>query len=190
MHEDPAGSFDNGRAPSHNGRVHAETAYLFRHALLRDAAYQLQLPADRARLHALAFEILERLNGGRPPWPEFRVNSALPSAPLASDAFALELAQHAEFAAADDEHPHWREAQCLYLSRAAFCEARSWRPKEAARHARAAAALSEGRWKAVMLLEAAGNAQDAGLLAEAEDLCRQLLELESTRSEAPLKASA
>jgi len=41
-----------------------------------------------------------------------------------------------------------------------------------------------------MLLEAAGNAQDAGLLAEAEDLCRQLLELESTRSEAPLKASA
>ncbi len=26
----------------------AETAYLFRHALLRDAAYQLQMPGDRA----------------------------------------------------------------------------------------------------------------------------------------------
>lgn len=30
--------------------MHAELAYLFRHALLRDAAYQLQLPGDRARL--------------------------------------------------------------------------------------------------------------------------------------------
>ena len=33
----------------------AEQIYFFRHALLRDAAYQLQLPGDRARLHGLAF---------------------------------------------------------------------------------------------------------------------------------------
>ena len=39
----------------------AESAYLFRHALLREAAYQLQLPTDRARLHALA---LARAGGG------------------------------------------------------------------------------------------------------------------------------
>ncbi|KAF0240274.1 MAG: hypothetical protein FD180_4996, partial [Planctomycetota bacterium] len=47
----------------------AERAYLFRHALLRDAAYQLQLPGDRARLHGLAFEAIEALAGGRPPEP-------------------------------------------------------------------------------------------------------------------------
>ena len=51
------------------GRLHAETIYLFRHALLRDAAYQLQMPGDRARLHRIAFELIETLAGGRPPEP-------------------------------------------------------------------------------------------------------------------------
>ena len=37
----------------------AEDAYLFRHAIIRDAAYQLQLPSQRARLHGLAVECLE-----------------------------------------------------------------------------------------------------------------------------------
>lgn len=46
--------------------MHAELVYLFRHALLRSAAYELQLPGDRARLHVLALELLEQLFGGRP----------------------------------------------------------------------------------------------------------------------------
>jgi tetratricopeptide (TPR) repeat protein len=33
-----------------------ETVYLFQHVMLREAAYQLQLPADRAALHLAAFE--------------------------------------------------------------------------------------------------------------------------------------
>lgn len=41
--------------------MHAETAYLFRHALMREAAYQLHPPADRAALHKLALEVLEQL---------------------------------------------------------------------------------------------------------------------------------
>lgn len=44
----------------------AESAYLFRHALLRDAAYQLQLPGDRVRLHALAVQSLEDLSAANP----------------------------------------------------------------------------------------------------------------------------
>lgn len=46
----------------------AEQAYLFRHSLLRDAAYQLQLPSDRANLHAIAFELIEQAlaTGGKP----------------------------------------------------------------------------------------------------------------------------
>jgi tetratricopeptide (TPR) repeat protein len=39
----------------------AEEAYLFAHIALRDAAYQLWLPSDRALLHAAALEILEAL---------------------------------------------------------------------------------------------------------------------------------
>ncbi|NUN50659.1 MAG: hypothetical protein HUU15_17750, partial [Candidatus Brocadiae bacterium] len=44
-----------------------ESAYLFRHALARDAAYHLQLPGERARLHGLAFAVIESACGGRAP---------------------------------------------------------------------------------------------------------------------------
>ncbi|MCB9935371.1 MAG: tetratricopeptide repeat protein [Planctomycetes bacterium] len=37
----------------------AESAYLFRHALVREAAYQLQPPGDRAQLHAFTVRILQ-----------------------------------------------------------------------------------------------------------------------------------
>jgi len=61
--------------------MHAELAYLFRHALLREGAYQLQLPAERGRLHELALELLESLLG----------QDTTP--------FAAELAGHAALAA-------------------------------------------------------------------------------------------
>lgn len=55
----------------------AELAYLFRHALLRDAAYQLQLPGERAALHALTLAVVETVFAADP-------------APV-----AMELADHA-----------------------------------------------------------------------------------------------
>jgi tetratricopeptide (TPR) repeat protein len=58
----------------------AEDAYLFRHAVVRDAAYDLQLPSERAVLHGLALDVLE----------------AVPS--LNSPANGLELARHARLA--------------------------------------------------------------------------------------------
>jgi len=58
----------------------AETVYLFRHALLREGAYQLQLPADRAALHALSLELIEAVLGDH------------------ADEAATELARHARFA--------------------------------------------------------------------------------------------
>ncbi|MBK8206544.1 MAG: tetratricopeptide repeat protein [Planctomycetes bacterium] len=39
----------------------AETAYLFRHALLRAAAYELQPPAERASLHRLALSLIPQI---------------------------------------------------------------------------------------------------------------------------------
>lgn len=65
--------------------MEAEQAYLFRHALLRDAAYQLQLPGDRARLHRLALELVEQLVSPRGP-----LQSPHPA--------ALEMAGHARMA--------------------------------------------------------------------------------------------
>ena len=76
--------------------MNAERAYVFRHALLRDAAYQLHLPGDRARLHGLAFAAMEDLAGGRPPdatTPD--AAGRTPHLPHATDPFAEELARHA-----------------------------------------------------------------------------------------------
>ena len=63
----------------------AESAYLFRHALVRDAAYDLQPPGDRAILHALVLEIVESIIGSDDPILE---------------SWAAELAEHAHLAQA------------------------------------------------------------------------------------------
>jgi len=44
----------------------AESAYVFRHALLREAAYELQMPAERAQLHQLAAALIEDLYAADP----------------------------------------------------------------------------------------------------------------------------
>ncbi|MCA8935126.1 MAG: tetratricopeptide repeat protein [Planctomycetes bacterium] len=59
----------------------AENAYLFRHAMMRAAAYDLQPPVERSELHTHAYAIIEAL-----PHPD-------------PDAFAYELAGHARDAA-------------------------------------------------------------------------------------------
>ena len=107
----------------------AETAYLFRHAMLRDAAYQLQLPADRARLHKLALEIVEAIFSGRPTDPllDGQWDDPAPSAPI--DPLAIELALHARFAAAS--HPEYSDRELLYLVRAARFAGRQHRTKDA-----------------------------------------------------------
>ncbi len=58
-----------------------EADYLFRHAAVRDAAYHLQLPSERARLHKHTLEILEGL---------------LPAPDL--NQYATALADHAQLA--------------------------------------------------------------------------------------------
>jgi tetratricopeptide (TPR) repeat protein len=102
----------------------AETAYLFRHALVRDAAYELQPPGDRALLHGLALAALEDAFGGTPAletpqWlAEFR--------PHASDAHAQELSVHARLAA-DDRDAALLRKSAIYLRRAAHLEFTGYR---------------------------------------------------------------
>lgn len=58
--------------------MHAELAYLFRHAVLRDAAYLLLVPQDRAALHWLAVSVLQTVLH-----------------PTEQDAAGFDLAEHA-----------------------------------------------------------------------------------------------
>lgn len=92
----------------------AEQAYAFSHTLLRDAAYQLQLPAERARLHQLALDSFESWLGV-PPFPQ-TPDVEMAMAPHPADVFAADLANHAALC-----EPGALNAQkrALYLLRAA-----------------------------------------------------------------------
>lgn len=145
----------------------AEAAYMFRHALLRDAAYQLQMPGDRVRLHGAAIEAIEAVLGGRPPAPK----------PLATvekvsrgshpiDPFARELAVHARLAG------HGVERHAITLKQAgriAEAETEFRRSLEILRDA------GERRAEGSMLGSLANLLSDAGRLDEADRAFRQAL---------------
>lgn len=102
--------------------MNAETAYLFRHALVRDAAYELQPPGERAALHAAALHCIELLYGGEAP-----IESELwsPRPPEhATDPFLPALVEHA---AAAPDTPEIRHKGALYLYRAANSEIAGYR---------------------------------------------------------------
>lgn len=90
----------------------AERAYLFRHALLRDAARQLHVPSVRARLHGLVYEILEAAVGAAPQ-------------------HAAELADHALEAAAARGEEEWRRRELSHLKVGAAHASNSYSNHEA-----------------------------------------------------------
>ena len=154
-------------AESDNRAVNSEAAYLFRHALLRDAAYQLQLPGNRANLHALAFGIIEALHGGRAPEPP-PLNSddapALPSHP--TDGVALELAEHARLAMGDGEG--LQAESLLYLRRAAEYMERVFRGDDSASAWQALAPALRGTPKGEALRRAGAALRQVGRGEQAE----------------------
>ena len=101
--------------------IPAETVYLFRIPLLRDAAYQLQVPSDRARLHRFALEIMESIFGGPPPEPQPDQWGDLKCEPHATDPVSADLAEHVRGIRAweDDEDGSLLTRERLYLRRAA-----------------------------------------------------------------------
>jgi len=122
----------------------AETAYLFRHALVRDAAYELHLPRARAALHALALDLLA---------------SALPEGGRGEA--ALELAHHAH-AAASGAPAH--EAARLHVLEAGYLEAAYEHAHRRFRHDDAISSL--GRLVAHAATDAARKAYFQACLAE------------------------
>ncbi|NUN47931.1 MAG: hypothetical protein HUU15_03775, partial [Candidatus Brocadiae bacterium] len=113
--------------------MNAEAAYLFRHALLREAAYQLHLPGQRARLHAEALAVMERQAGGRPA--ELLLGEGIRFEVHPTDPLAEDLADHARLGGAPPE------VQALYACRAAALAERQYRPEDAMRLWEAAAGL-------------------------------------------------
>lgn len=97
----------------------AESVYLFRHALVRDAAYALFPPAERVALHRQAIDSFEQLYAD------------------GLDAHAEELLEHAqsalEFADAADT-PGLMALEYRYLNLAADLCARNWRTEDEARY--------------------------------------------------------
>ena len=75
----------------------AEDAYLFRHAVVRDAAYDLQVPSERSLLHGLALDVLEGVPG------------------LNTPANGLELARHARLAQEGGRVERYAEAERRHL---------------------------------------------------------------------------
>ncbi|MBK9974026.1 MAG: tetratricopeptide repeat protein [Planctomycetes bacterium] len=110
----------------------AEDAYLFRHAMLREAAYQLQPPLDRALLHAAAFTLVEAAYGGpAPELPPPVTGRMQPMIPHRTDAVALELASHAELAQHVDLDIGMANAARRYIHRAACLATEQFRFHEA-----------------------------------------------------------
>jgi serine phosphatase RsbU (regulator of sigma subunit) len=98
-------------------RIEPDLEYLFRHALVQEAAYASLLESDRQQLHLSVGEAIERV------YPE-RLNE-----------FAAVLARHFE-KAGDDEHA------LVYFIRAAEAALESYANKEAEMHFRRALELS------------------------------------------------
>ncbi|MBX3460060.1 MAG: tetratricopeptide repeat protein [Planctomycetes bacterium] len=141
----------------------AEVAYLFRHALLRDAAYELQMPADRAQMHALIVAIFESLFGGRPAAPATALTGAASFAPSPLDRESAELAQHAAQALATaPDNPDMQHALRVYLQRAATIAKASFRNDEAVQAWLKLAELPDGPGRGACLLQAAHVAQRSG----------------------------
>ncbi|MBI2923080.1 MAG: hypothetical protein HYY18_18655 [Planctomycetes bacterium] len=141
----------------------AESAYIFRHALLRDAAYQLQLPRDRARLHRIAFALIEGAAGDRAPAPPAFDEPWAPIPPHGTDAVAEELAGHAAHAGMASERK-------LYMGRAAIRAGLQFRNLAAESLWRDHAAASTGAERGESLRRAGLAALVAGRTSAAEPL--------------------
>lgn len=136
----------------------AEDLYLFRHAIVRDAAYRLQPPSERAEMHVAVLDIQLALHGGAPPVT-----------------MAGELAEHAGAALeAGLDTPRLRELRVQFLEQAMLASADGFRLSETIDFARQ---LSSLEWispkKCVTaLLTAAEYSDRAGKREQAEHYVR------------------
>lgn len=128
--------------------MRAEQAYLFRHAVVRDAAYMLHVPTIRAELHLVAADVIEELFGE------------------SEDAAAISdhLAQY-RMLSGDRTHLPREKAQ---LGAAGERASNQYDELEAQRRWARVAGLSVGNERFFALLRAGSAARSGGRTAEAE----------------------
>lgn len=149
----------------------AEQVYLFRHALTRDAAYQMQLPIHRAARHRSALEVLDGLS--EDPGP-----------------YSLSKARHARAAIKGSEtqtNPglHRRELALLHLA-ASFAESEFDNASAARLHDECAAHPCADPAARCLALNAAGRVYLLlGLPDEADDRLKRALELATNGAHSP-----
>lgn len=160
--------------------MHAEVAYLFRHALLRDAAYQLQTPGNRAQLHELALYLIENTLGGRAPAaPPILDDQTAAMVPHPTDSISRELALQARQALVEGgpREAELAEVQRLYLRRSAEHSERSYDFPAALGSWLEYAGLLGGVEQAEAKRRASGVAFQVGRLNVAEPLLLEALDV-------------
>mgnify|MGYP001314570574 CR=1 FL=1 len=154
----------------------AETAYLFRHALLRDAAYELQPPGERSRLHRIAASCIEHVYSGPPEAPPLSAIEIFDTPPHPLDAHAADILFHAEASLGGGEaDPALIETCLLYLQRAACHSDRMHRSVDAAALWRRAGELATGQQQLSCLLRSAASTHRNGDARHADKQLREVL---------------
>lgn len=158
---------------------------MFRHALMRQAAYDMQLPDDRARLHALVLEITERQLG---------------QADAALEPVAAELADHARGARGikrtgqvDDAYVSTREQRFLALAQRKALRDHNLPEAIALARRQANVAEAAAAYRADACLRLAAALRMAMDFPAAQQAAQQALQLapdDATRGAAQLELSA
>lgn len=123
--------------------MHAEEHYQFRHAVMRDVAYQLHTPALRGTLHRVALEQYESVLGVALPEPADKLRTE----PLPVDSLMAQLAIHARYAQ-DEPYANvqlLRRNEARYLVRAANYAEQHYDNTQAFTAWRRLADISEGK---------------------------------------------
>ena len=155
--------------------MHAEQIYFFRHALIRDAAYQLQPTEDRAQLHGIVLDVFEEFADGE-----------------LAQTYAAEIAEHAEFAQQlGNTDPTLPARESQWRNVAAKRARRQYLHTEAERHLRRRLALSSSaldRFHA--LLELTLVLDEAARYREALEACDSLIATADEIGDLKLRADA
>lgn len=155
----------------------AEQAYLFRHAMLRVAAYDLQLPTDRAWLHEAAAEVMEQT----------LVNAASGEVP---DDQCADIARHIQVAREFRDSPALlRREQALVLRAARHAE-RNFDNAQATRFWLRRAGVCEGADSIGALHQAARVFARGGDIARGAELFQKVVDATAENGDTSLHGLA
>lgn len=132
--------------------ISAETTYLFRHVVLREAAYELQLPTARASLHGLAARICIDLYDQSESGPVLEF-------------VAEEIVRHLALDVTCSDEWSMRQ-RSRFLEKAAVHAAAQYRGADAVRYWRELAGISPASQRSLALYRAGCAAREMGVGAE------------------------